>query len=358
MKFVHIADLHLDSPFTLLSESVNLGEQRRIEQCMSLKKVIEFIKENEVEYLFISGDLYENDYIKKSTLDYINSLFYEIPNTKIFISPGNHDPYIIDSPYDIFPFAPNVYIFKSDELEIIEDGDINIYGTAFTDFYRYNNPIDSIGELDYTKTNIIVLHCDLNGAKNKNEIAYLPISESKLKSLKFDYCALGHIHKKYISNDNSIVYPGSLTSLGFDELDEHGMIVGEILNGCVKTEFIKVDNREFVEEKIEVSSCNSTMEIIQRINEIHYNDMNFYKIILVGQRDFDINIRTIKSAINLNNVLSIIDLTQRSYDIQSIANERSLRGAFVRKVIQLSENNRITQEDMDKIIEIGLESMK
>lgn len=358
MNFVHIADLHLDSPFTMLSESVSLGEQRRIEQCMSLKKVIEYIKENKIEYLLISGDLYENDYIKKSTLEYINSLFYEILDTKIFISPGNHDPYIKDSPYDIFPFAPNVYIFKSDALEKIEDGDVNIYGTAFVDFYRHNNPLDNFEDLDYTKTNILLLHCDLNGAKNQNEIAYLPINESKLKSLKFDYCALGHIHKKYINNDASVVYPGSLVSLGFDELDGHGMIVGNITNGSVKTEFVRVDNREFVEEIIDISSFNSVMEIIQHINTLNYKDMNFYKIVLVGQRDFDIDIKTIKKAIEIDNVLAIADLTQRSYDIYSIANERSLRGAFIRKVLQLNEKNKITPSEMDTIIEIGLESMK
>ena len=52
MKFVHIADIHLDAPFTLLSDKLNIGEQRRIEQCMAFKKVIEYIKTNMIDYLF------------------------------------------------------------------------------------------------------------------------------------------------------------------------------------------------------------------------------------------------------------------------------------------------------------------
>ena len=94
MKFVHIADMHFDSPFIALADKGNLGEQRRLEQRKMLKKVIEYIKENKIEYLFISGDLYEHKYIRKSTIEYINNLFKEIENTKIFISPGNHDPYL------------------------------------------------------------------------------------------------------------------------------------------------------------------------------------------------------------------------------------------------------------------------
>ena len=41
MKFVHIADMHFDSPFITLSDKGNLGEQRRIEQRKIFKKVID-----------------------------------------------------------------------------------------------------------------------------------------------------------------------------------------------------------------------------------------------------------------------------------------------------------------------------
>lgn len=53
------------------------------------------------------------------------------------------------------------------------------------------------------------------GAKN-NETRYNPVLKSKLESLKFDYVGLGHIHK--LDYKDNIVYPGSLVSLGFDEL--------------------------------------------------------------------------------------------------------------------------------------------
>ena len=46
MKFVHIADMHFDSPFINLADKENLGEKRRLEQRKIFKKVIEYIKEN------------------------------------------------------------------------------------------------------------------------------------------------------------------------------------------------------------------------------------------------------------------------------------------------------------------------
>ena len=100
MKFVHIADMHFDSTFLNLSDKDIMGDLRRLEQRKVFKKMVEYIKQNKIEYLFISGDLYEHKYIKQSTIEYINNLFKEIPKTRIFIAAGNHDPKIKNSYYN------------------------------------------------------------------------------------------------------------------------------------------------------------------------------------------------------------------------------------------------------------------
>ena len=132
MKFVHIADMHFDKPFTVL-ESKGLTEQRRLEQRNAFNKMIDYILTNNIDYLFIAGDLYEHEYIRKSTIEYINNCFKKIQNTKIFITPGNHDPYINNSYYNKFNWNTNIKIFKDSEK--VELDGINLYGYGFTDFY-------------------------------------------------------------------------------------------------------------------------------------------------------------------------------------------------------------------------------
>ena len=225
MKFVHIADIHFDCPFSSLSIRENLGDIRRLEQRNVFKKVINYIKENDVKYLFIAGDLYENEYVRKSTIKYINDLFLEIPETKVFISPGNHDPYLKSSYYADFEFAPNVYIFKGN-FECKELADCNIYGMGFQDFYCKDVNYSSINVLQNDKPNFLIMHASLSGGIEENK-EYNPVLESKLEDLKMDYVALGHIHKPYYNSEKNqrIVYSGSLVSLGFDEQGSHGMIV-------------------------------------------------------------------------------------------------------------------------------------
>ena len=118
MKFVHIADMHFDTSFAQISNT-ELGNSRRLEQRKALKKVIEYIKENNVDYLFIAGDFYEHKYIRESTIEFINKLFKEIENTKVFITPGNHDPLIKNSFYNKYSWNQNVHIFISPDLNIV-----------------------------------------------------------------------------------------------------------------------------------------------------------------------------------------------------------------------------------------------
>ena len=154
MKFVHIADMHFDSPFVNLSEKDILGDLRRLEQRKAFKKVIEYIKENNIKYFFISGDLYEHKYVRQSTIEYINQLFQEIPETQIFISPGNHDPKIKNSYYNKYNWNENVKIFGA-KIEKIETEEANIYGYGFEDFYCTDCGIESFQIEDKSKLNIL-----------------------------------------------------------------------------------------------------------------------------------------------------------------------------------------------------------
>ncbi len=357
MKFVHIADLHLDTPFTSLSEKGNLGKIRRLEQRNALKKVIEYCKENEVDYLFIAGDLYEQNYVKKTSIDYINNLFKEIENTKIFIAPGNHDPYLKNSIYATYTFSKNVHIFKEEFLEKYEDNDINLYGAAFTEFYKEKISLENVELKENGKANILLLHLDLNGTKDAEGFSYCPISEATLKALNFDYIALGHIHKSNFEKKGNILYPGSLISLGFDELGEHGMIVGEIKDGSLTTDFIPIDERIFEEKNLDISDLSTKEDIIEAINNMQLEEKTMYKIVLIGKRSFEVDSRELLQLAMKENVLKIKDKTILSLDLEKLSEENSLRGIFIKEALKKLETGEATKEEIEKAIELGLEVM-
>lgn len=356
MKFVHIADMHFDTPFHMLSDRANLGEVRRLDQRKAFKKMIEYIKENEISYLFIAGDLYDHEYIRQSTIDYINDGFKQILNTKIYISPGNHDPYLKNSYYAKYHWSENVKIFTS-QIEKVEMEEFDLYGYGFEDFYLKESKIEEIKIENKQKQNILITHASLDGGYDDQRV-YNTISSSKLKQLGFDYVALGHIHKRNLTNDNrTIIYPGSPVSLGFDELGTHGMIVGNIEKEKIEIEFVKLDEKEFKEIEMDITNINEPEELLEKIEELELNEKDLYKIILKGNRNFEINTYKLYKQIERRSIIKLKDKTKIGYDLNKIANHSTLKGIFAKEMRNKLEEGNIEKELLEKAIEIGMQAL-
>ena len=361
MRFIHMADVHFDSPFTVLASKENLANERRLEQRRAFADTIEYIKENQIPFLFISGDLYEQKYIRKSTIEYINNLFKEIPNTQIFISPGNHDPFLVNSFYNTFEWNNNVTIFNS-EIKIIETEEADIYGFGFTDFYCENSQIEKINIKNKNKINILITHGSLDASKTL-DMQYNPLNSNKLKEIGFDYVALGHIHKtNYENNKNNFIYPGSLISFGFDELGEHGFLDVEIninnLKINKKIKFIKIDKRIFEEIKLNISEINSEEELIERIKNIKTERQKNYKVILEGYKNTEIDLNKIQKMVLDENILKVKDFSKVKYDIKELANQNNLKGVFINKILQKEQEGMCTKEEAEQAIEIFINALK
>lgn len=355
MKFVHLADLHLDAKFDSLSSIDGLPQKRRLEQRKALKDVVEYIKENDIKLFLISGDLYEQNYIRKSSIEYVNKLFEEIPDTQIFIAPGNHDPYIKNSFYSTYTWSKNVHIFN-ENIEKIDFEDAHIYGFGFTDFYCKQSEIEEIQVEEPDDINILITHGSLDGGSDDLR-EYNPLRQSKLKQLDFDYIALGHIHKPYYNEEKNqkIFYPGSTISLGFDELGEHGILVGDIEKDELKVKFMTIDPRQYEEKEIDITEMTSNEEVLEKLQNLVLNNENLYKIILVGKRYFTLNIDEIKKLNSKENIVKIKDKTKVGIDIERIAEENNVRGIFVRNMLERKGRENLDEDFIEKAIEIGLE---
>ena len=410
MRFVHMADVHFDSPFSTLTTRENLANKRRLSQREIFRKSIEYIKEEKIPFLFISGDLFEQEYVKNATIEFINNLFKTIPDTKIFISPGNHDPYLINSPYNTFNWSENVKIFKN-EIELIELEDVDIYGYGFSQFNCTDSNIENIEIKNKEKINILIIHGSLDASKTL-DLKYNPINSNKLKNIGFDYVALGHIHKaNYLNNNNYFIYPGSLISFGFDELGEHGILDvkinknnylnnsekniinnNKIINNYLINEnnsekkennlnknelnnnylenkinylknneknieinFIKMEDEVFIEKNIDASNINSEENAIEILNNEKYEEDKLYKIIFQGTRKFVLNPNIICKLVENKNILKVKDETKLEYDLYKISEQKNLKGMFVKNLLDYIKKNPDKKEQIEKAIEIGLE---
>lgn len=123
-------------------------------------------------------------------------------------------------------------------------------------------------------------------------------------------------------------------------------------------EFVKLDDTEFVELEENISDCDDREALIEKINELKLDDNKLYEIILVGNKNFEVNVIDIFKLVTKPNILKIKDRTTLKYNLEEIKNEKSLRGLFVKELLKKKEENIYSNEEIDKALEIGLNSLK
>ena len=138
------------------------------------------------------------------------------------------------------------------------------------------------------------------------------------------------------------------------------MIVGNLEKEKINLEFIPLDDKEFKLYDLDVTQINSKEELIEKLQELKLNKNDFYKIILNGKRNFEINILEINKLIQNNNILKLKDKTKINYELDKIKNENSLRGIYVDLILEKIKelNNEEEINKYLKAIEIGLDSLE
>ena len=128
----------------------------------------------------------------------------------------------------------------------------------------------------------------------------------------------------------------------------------------VKIEHINLDPIKYETLYMNISGISSKEELITRINYMEIDKNNFYKVVLKGKKDFLITEKYILDNIQWNNILRIEDETHREIDIEEISKENTLRGIFVKKILEKIEKETDTaeKEKLENAIELVLTEMR
>ena len=334
IKFLHAADIHLGLRFKNLQSRGFNSSQRRLELWDSLSSFIEYGIEKKVDFIFLVGDLYEDDYFTLGDIRKLRDMLGRAEDINIIISAGNHDSRHKNSLYNRVEWSDNVYIFGTDGIGFFdfEDKDTRIYGYSWSQLYIEDDRIfDTSNFSRKYKNNILTIHGDLY-----NDSSYLPLALDKLKNLDLDYIALGHIHKKDII-ENKIAYPGSLEPLHFGERGRKGFIEGSLSQEEVKLDFIPFNKRSFFVEIVRIDDCMKEDDIIDLFEKIDRKsrEKDFYRFILTGYMDRYINkvdmFQTLKERFYY---VEILDRTSPNFDIDFLEEEHrdDIIGNFIKEM--------------------------
>lgn len=268
MKFIHAADIHLDSPLTGLGSYADAPvEQLRSATRNAFTQLVDHCVDQAVDFLVIAGDLYDG-----SWKDYNTGIFFcremgrlKRANIPVYLLFGNHDA---ESEMTMRLELPdNVHTFKSGKPVTfrIDALSVALHGQSFKEKVTLTNlaanypaPVDGY-------FNIGVLHTALEGyAAHAN---YAPCSIAELHARGYQYWALGHVHEFAQWNGASIiVFPGNLQGRHVRESGRRGAVVVTVADdGVPFVERLFIDVLRWEEVRVDVGSCEKLPEIVRNI---------------------------------------------------------------------------------------------
>ena len=147
-----------------------------------------------------------------------------------------------------------------------------------------------------------------------------------------------------------------LFPLDLMNLENTGMIFGEIdnLTKKLETSFIGIDEKEFVEQELDITEVLSQEDLIQKIENLEIPDNKYVKIVLVGNRKIEIEKSKILKELSNSNIIKISDKTTLEVNLEEIAKKDNLKGIFVKILLEKKEEEPENKEKIERAIEIGL----
>ena len=232
-KFIHAADLHLDSPLQRLEsyEGAPAGEVRRASR-RALENLVDLAVGEAVDFVLLAGDLFDGDWKDYNTGLYFVSQVSRLKSAGIdvFIVSGNHDA--AGRMTLSLPYLETAYVFSSrkPETRIIEHLKVAIHGQGFAAAAVMDNLARAYPAPVAGHFNIGLLHTSLTGRAGHEN--YAPCTLDDLNGRGYDYWALGHVHQfEIVARDPPVVFAGCTQGRHIRETGVKGCVLVTVEEG-------------------------------------------------------------------------------------------------------------------------------
>lgn len=269
MRFIHTADIHLDSPLAGLKARV--GEERARDLVGATRRaftgMIDTAVEQAVDFVVIAGDLYDGDW-----RDFSTGLFFaegmarlEHSGIRVALVKGNHDAE--NAMTRSLTLPPNVKVFRSDRAETFRWDDLGValHGRSYGQRQMRDNIAAGYPAPVPGLLNIGVLHTAADGRPGHEP--YAPCALTELAAKGYAYWALGHVHAREVLSERPwIVFPGNLQGRHANETGPKGFtLVTADAGEVMAVEHIDADVVRWARVTVEIDGCSGLDDVGERV---------------------------------------------------------------------------------------------
>ncbi len=272
IRFIHSADLHLDRPFVGLSKlGYKQVEKMKNSAFLALNRLVDLAIKEKVHFVIIVGDIFDQasttifaEVKFKQALERLNQCGIDV-----YVSFGNHDYH--QTREMTFDYLENVYVFNHQSVSSFTYKSSNGTTVELQGFsYEVRHVTEDVSRgfscnqtCDYQ---VGMLHGSV-GASSEHE-TYAPFQLDWLKSLNFDYFALGHIHQRQVLSDAPpIVYSGNIQGGSKKETGEKGCFLVELADTGTTFAFQPLQSIRFETIEVEGGLIHTVDDLIHTLRK-------------------------------------------------------------------------------------------
>ena len=259
-RFIHCADLHIDSPLRGLEADPDAPADRiRSATRDAFRALVDCAIARRVDFVVAAGDLYDGEWQDWRTGQFLAREVARLSEAGIpFVAiRGNHDAQSVISRELRFRAPARELGSRRPETWRLDHLDVVIHGQSFANAAEPNNLSLSYPPPEPGKFNIGVLHTNVDGRPGHEN--YAPSVLADLRAHGYQYWALGHVHTRAILwRDPWIIYPGNLQGRSVRETGPRGAHVVSVVDGRIaaEPEFVAFDTVRWEVVTVDISGVD------------------------------------------------------------------------------------------------------
>lgn len=271
-KFIHTADIHLDTPFQgLASDNPVLRKYLAGATFAAFRRIVDLCLDYQVDFLLVAGDVYDAANRSLRAQVFLREQLSRLAERGIrtFIVHGNHDhcsgrQLELSWPPEVYFFAPGAvehvpFILNGKEIA-------RIYGISYPEAQVTEDYSRLFQRHDDVPFAIGILHSNVGG--NVEHENYAPCTLDSLIGKGFDYWALGHIHSSRVLRQKTptIVYPGTPQGRNPRETGPKGCYLVEVYeNREVTLRFLETDIIRWHRQELSIEGMSREDELLEAL---------------------------------------------------------------------------------------------
>lgn len=376
-RFVHAADLHIDSPFRgLRDQDARVAARLREATYEAFRNLVDLCISEKADFLVVAGDVYDgDDRSVRAQLRFRDGLA-ELAGHGIetFVVHGNHDP--LDGWQSAIEWPEGVHIFGAEPewRYATREGEqiAAVQGVSFPKREVHDNLAAQFAPPPGDMFTIGLLHANVGG--NPDHDNYAPCTVDDLRQSGLDYWALGHVHtRQTLRRSNPVIaYPGNSQGRHPNEAGARGCLLVDVDESHnVKSEFRPLDVVRWETADVPIDDVQSLDALVsaieQRLDDLGARAENrdvVCRLSLIGRgpmhnelvRDGAVEdiLDTVRSSAGSSSpwvwVERIVDQTRTALDLEQRAESDDFLGAVLSRA--MADDETMSQRVSEALAEV------